>query len=81
LHHARRHWKRQLPNCRLQTLEWYICGRRRDDDIPGSQIPATYHHYVRTGQTRDMESVLHHNVVDLITLLELSLRISLGKRN
>lgn len=81
LHHARRHWKRQLPNCRLQTLEWYICGRRRDGDIPGSQIPATYHHYVRTGQTRDMESVLHHNVVDLITLLELSLRISLGKRN
>ena len=36
LHHARRRWRRQLPDCRLQTLEQLICRRRRSDDIPGS---------------------------------------------
>ena len=76
LHHARRRWKGRLPNCRLQTLERYVCGRRREGDVPGSMIPATYHHYVRSGQTTEMESVLAHNAIDLVTLLDLALRLA-----
>ena len=76
LHHARRRYRRELPNCKLQTLEWYLCGRRRVGDIPGSEIPDAYHHYVRTGQQSEMNSILHHNALDLITLLQLSLRMS-----
>jgi hypothetical protein len=73
LHHARRRWRSQLPNCRLQTLERYICGRHRIDDVPGSRIPQAYHDYVRSGQTNEVRSILHHNAMDLITLLQLTL--------
>ena len=73
LHPARRRWQRQLPNCRLQTLERYICGRQRTGDIPGRDIPAAYHDYVRTGNTTAVQSILHHNALDLVTLLQLAL--------
>jgi uncharacterized protein YprB with RNaseH-like and TPR domain len=75
LHHARRRWRRALPNCRLQTLETFICRRRRSGDIPGSDIPAAYHHYVRTGQTRHIDAILHHNALDLVTLAQLAARL------
>lgn len=75
LHHCRRRWRGTLPNCRLQTLERFICGRWRHGDIPGHLIPQAYHDYVRTGDTRRMHSILHHNALDLVTLLQLSLRV------
>ena len=77
LHHARRRWRRQLPNCRLQTLEQHVCRRTRVDDIPGHRIPAVYADYVRTGFEREMDMVLHHNAHDLVTLLDLALRLAL----
>ena len=72
LHASRRRWKGVLPDCRLQTLEWSVCGRRRSGDIPGDEIPAAYHHFVRTGDSSDMLSVLHHNALDLLTLADLA---------
>lgn len=76
LHHARRRWRRQLPNCRLQTLEQHICNRLRKDDVPGHRIPAVYADFVRTGFEREMDSVLHHNALDLVTLFDLALRLA-----
>jgi uncharacterized protein YprB with RNaseH-like and TPR domain len=76
LHHARRKWRKRLPDCRLQTLERAICGRNRQGDIPGGKIPDVYHRFVRTGQRGQIRSVLHHNAVDLITLLDLAQRLS-----
>ncbi len=73
LHHARRRWRGRLPNFRLQTLERYICGRQRTGDIPGRDIPAAYHEYVRSGNLGDVEAILHHNALDLVTLLQLVL--------
>ncbi len=73
LHHARRRWRKHLPNCRLQTLERYICGRHRVDDLPSSEIPQAYHDYVRSENPRVVRSILHHNALDLITLLQLAL--------
>ncbi|MCO6458947.1 MAG: ribonuclease H-like domain-containing protein [Pirellulaceae bacterium] len=73
LHHARRKWKTRLPNCRLQTLEWHVCGRSRQGDIPGRLIPEAYHHFVRSGDAGQMQSILHHNALDLVTLFQLSL--------
>ena len=72
LHHARRRWRGRVPNCRLQTLERFICGRNRVGDLPGSQIPGAYHEYVRSGSTRQVRGILHHNALDLVTLLQLS---------
>lgn len=76
LHHARRRWRGILPNCRLQTLEWRLCGRRRVGDIPGEEIPAVYHRFVRTGDAADILSVLHHNALDLVTLADIALALA-----
>lgn len=75
LHHSRRRWKHALPNCRLQTLERYLCGRFRRGDIPGSEIPAAYHRWVRTEDAIELRSILHHNALDLVTLLQLTVRM------
>ncbi|MHB9037827.1 MAG: ribonuclease H-like domain-containing protein [Armatimonadota bacterium] len=75
LHEARRVYRRDLPNCRLQTLEQMVCGRTREDDIPGSQIPQAYHDFVRTGDARDVARILHHNLYDLLTLADLMHRM------
>ena len=75
LHHCRRKWKSRLPNCKLQTLETYICGRRRSGDIPGRLIPRVYHDYVRSGDPGQLRRVLRHNALDLITLLQLAVTL------
>jgi len=72
LHHARRRWGGKLPDCRLQTLERYVLRRRRSSDIPGRDIPAVYHDFVRTSDAWLIRAVLHHNALDLVTLLQLS---------
>jgi uncharacterized protein YprB with RNaseH-like and TPR domain len=78
LHHARRRWRGKLPDCKLQTLERYVCGRRRSGDIPGVEIPAAYQRFVEKGDPREMELILFHNALDLVTLLDLSLRLAGG---
>jgi len=73
LHHSRRRWKDELPNCKLQTLESYICQRRRVGDVPGALVPDVYREFVRSGDTRLLADVFHHNALDVITLAELTI--------
>ena len=75
LHEARRAYKDELPDCRLQTLETSVCGRSRDDDIPGSEIPEAYHEYVRTGNANRITVILLHNLYDLLTMADLMNRM------
>lgn len=75
LHVCRRVWKDSLPNCKLQTLETHICRRPRYGDIPGEQIPEAYHAFVRTGDARRMVRILHHNMLDLVTMADLMVRL------
>lgn len=76
LHESRRRWKGVLPNCKLQTIERFVCGRLRTGDIPGSEIPAAYHEFVRTGDAREIRQVLYHNAIDLLTLAEIVIHIA-----
>jgi uncharacterized protein YprB with RNaseH-like and TPR domain len=69
--HARRWWRGRLPNCKLQTLEYHLCHRARVGDIPSAQIPAAYHDFVRTNDAALLAPVIHHNALDVITMLEL----------
>ena len=78
LHTSRRIWGANLSDCRLQTLERVICGRLRDDDIPGHLIPDAYHEFVRTGNAARMASVVEHNFLDLVTLADLLTRMPAG---
>ncbi|MFW6061453.1 MAG: ribonuclease H-like domain-containing protein [Planctomycetota bacterium] len=71
LHECRRHYKRALPNCKLQTLERYLCGRHRVGDIPGAAIPDAYHRFVDTQDARQLQDILHHNALDLLTMAQL----------
>ena len=57
-------------------MEARICGRTRVGDIPGNQIPAAYAEFVRTGFQRDLEAILYHNGMDLVTLLDLAMRLA-----
>lgn len=71
LHDARRRWKGRLANCRLQTLETHLCRRSRSGDIPGSEIPAAYHQFVRDGEAGQLQAILHHNLLDMLTMVQL----------
>jgi len=72
LHHSRRKWRGKTPDCKLQTLEYHICGRRRENDIPGALVPEIYHDYVRNGNTEYLSGILLHNALDLLTLMDLT---------
>lgn len=37
-----------------------------------------HHDFVRSGDATQMHSVVHHNAQDLVTLLELALKITAG---
>lgn len=68
LHHARRHYKWELPNCRLITLEEHILQQFRKDDVPGYLIPELYHKFTRNQDPRLIQGILEHNVLDLLAL-------------
>jgi len=78
LYEARRLWRGRLPNCRLQTLEQSLCGRLRRGDIPGWAIPDAYHRFVDTGDARQLADIVHHNILDLLTMAELLCAILTG---
>ncbi len=44
--------------------------------MPGSQIPAAYQQFVRTGFEREMDAILLHNAIDLVTMLDLAMRLA-----
>jgi uncharacterized protein YprB with RNaseH-like and TPR domain len=71
LHHARRQWREELPDCRLTTLEWRVCRRRRVGDVPGDQIPGLYHDFVRNGDPWRLVPVFHHNLLDVTTMADI----------
>jgi len=75
LHEARKLYAGRLPNCKLQTLEYGVCGRSRGDDIPGSEIPAAYHEFVRTADAGKISLILKHNLFDLLTMADLMRRM------
>jgi uncharacterized protein YprB with RNaseH-like and TPR domain len=75
LHHARAAWRGLVPNCRLVTLEAYVCRRRRSGDVPGDEIPGLYHEFVRSGEPHRLIPVFHHNLLDVITMYELLKRL------
>ena len=79
LHVGRRFWGKQLPNCKLQTLEQYLCKRTRRGDIPGAEIPDAYHRFVQSGNAVQMRDILHHNALDLLTTAEVLMFVLEGR--
>jgi len=68
LHLARRLWKNKLPSCALETIEFYILGQIREQelDIDGGLIPQTYFQYLISGETNVLKRVFLHNQLDIL---------------
>jgi uncharacterized protein YprB with RNaseH-like and TPR domain len=68
LHLARRLWKKKVPSCALETLEYYILGHIRDKelDIEGSVIPQTYFNFLINGDPELLKRIFIHNQTDVL---------------
>ncbi|MDG6256733.1 MAG: ribonuclease H-like domain-containing protein [Methanomicrobiaceae archaeon] len=75
LHFARRRWKHELPDCRLQTLEHLMHGARRTDDVPSAMVPEFYAAYLETGNPGSLIPIVEHNRQDVVTLARLFQRL------
>ncbi len=76
LYPARRLWRRALPDCRLNTIEREVLGvQRSGEDVPGELIPGLYLDYLRTGDSMEMERVIYHNAMDILSLVMLTVEI------
>jgi uncharacterized protein YprB with RNaseH-like and TPR domain len=73
---VRRRFRGVWENCRLGTVERNWLGVVRDDDLPGSEAPAAWRHYLRGGSARDLRRVIAHNDQDLRSLDALLARLS-----
>jgi uncharacterized protein YprB with RNaseH-like and TPR domain len=73
---ARRLWRRSLPDCSLGTIERQILKvERTDQDVPGEWIPGIYQDYLRSGDLHELQRVVYHNLVDILSLVGLSIEI------
>jgi hypothetical protein len=76
LHPARRLWRLRLETCKLTDLEDAILGISREGDVPGSEIPAVYFDYLRTGDARGLQPVFYHNALDVVSLAALTVELA-----
>lgn len=76
LHPARRLWKLRLESCQLIHLEQEVLGIHRQGDVDGSEIPAIYFSYLRTGNARGLQPVFYHNALDIVTLAALTVELA-----
>jgi uncharacterized protein YprB with RNaseH-like and TPR domain len=68
---ARRAYRDLIPNGRLRTLEEFVLGRRRVDDLPGHLCPVAFRTFLTTGDARPIVRVADHNRADIIATAEL----------
>ena len=68
LYGARHLFRLRLDNCRLSNLENQILGFEREGDIPGEMIPYCYFEYLRSRRAHRLPPILHHNVLDIVSL-------------
>lgn len=68
LYFSRRAWRERVPNCRLNTLERYLFGIERKDDVPSALVPDFYETYIRSKNVGPLIPIIEHNKQDLVTL-------------
>ena len=68
LHPVRRLFSSRWTDCRLISLEQNLLGFRRVDDLPGSEAPAAWFSYMRSGHAAALLKVVEHNRQDILSL-------------
>jgi uncharacterized protein len=71
LHPARRLWRHHLPSCALSSLERWLLGVQRTEDVPSWEIPALYFDYVRRARCQPLRAVFAHNADDVLSMIAL----------
>ncbi len=77
---ARTLWRRRLPSRSLNAIENNILGLSRINDIQGAEIPNIYFDFIRNGNTDLLPAVLHHNSLDILSMVTLFTRLSASVR-
>lgn len=72
LHLGRRIYGGKLPGHKLSTMEQQVLHFQRGDDIPGALVPQYYYEYLLRGRVDRMVQIIHHNKVDVLTLVHLA---------
>lgn len=81
LYPARRLWRDRLQDCRLETIEQgRLLVTREEEDIRGDRIPETFFRYVHTGDARNLDRILYHNAMDVLTLASLATHVMRSSR-
>jgi len=74
---ARRVWRNSLSSCSLGSLEFHVLGVHRDQqDIAGFLIPQLYREYLQTGDMTEMERVMYHNLLDVLSMVTLAAKLN-----
>ena len=68
LHPVRRLFGKRWNDCRLISVEENLIGFRRVDDLPGSEAPAAWFRYLRSGDSGKLVKVVEHNQQDIVSL-------------
>jgi uncharacterized protein len=72
LHRTRAAFRKNWPDCRLQTAEQYLLKLYRHDDMPGYLIPQLWADLLRRGETRGLRGIIEHNGTDVLSLIALA---------
>ncbi len=71
LHPSRRIYSHRMENVRLATLEAFLLGVRRGNDVPGHEIPRRYFDWLKRRDGRLMADVFRHNRIDIVSMASL----------
>ncbi len=75
LYPARKFWKGLLEQYSLGTVEYRVLGFKRYEDVHGSEIPLLYFRFLNSGDTEIVKRIVHHNRMDLLSLVALLVRL------
>ncbi|MBD8070185.1 ribonuclease H-like domain-containing protein [Bacillus sp. PS06] len=75
-HASRRLWKNNLESVRLANVEKDILSIKREGDVPGYLAPMLYFDYIQSQDPEGIKGVLHHNEIDVLSLISLYIHLS-----
>jgi uncharacterized protein len=75
-HASRRLWKNKLESVRLANVEKEILSIHREGDVPGYLAPMLYFDFLQSHDPESIQGVLHHNEIDVLSLISLYIHLS-----
>lgn len=71
LYVSRRLWRSRIGSCSLGNIEAQVLGLRREEDLPGSEVPERWFTFLRQGDAAGLREVFSHHRQDILSLARL----------